>query len=140
MQTNFDQYFLKISTEFDQIYYENVSIAKKQTKALSPADSVQLEKLNLDMTKAQYSYQIDSDRYKIAMDRFDERIRQAETDLSHQRIASWLNLGAAGGAGLFGTGLALRHREGANVVTTIGKGVAVNPNWNLGFTPATPGP
>lgn len=88
LQTNFDQYFLRLGTEFDQVYYENISLAKKQTKGLSPADSVQLEKLNLDMVKAQYSYQIDSDKYKIASDRFEEKIRRAETDLKHRRIAS----------------------------------------------------
>lgn len=88
LQTNFDQYFIFLDTEFDQVYYENVSLAKKQTKALSPADSVQLEKLNLDMAKAQYSYQIDSDKYKIAVDRFNEKIKRAETDLYHSRVAS----------------------------------------------------
>lgn len=128
LQTNFDQYFISLDTEFDRVYYENASIAKRQTKGLSVADSVQLEKLNLDMAKAQYSYQIDSDKYKIAVDRFNENIKRAETDLYHSRLASWINLGAAGGAGAFGTGIAMKYRQGRQFVTTVGKGFADNPN------------
>lgn len=137
LQTNFDQYFLYLDTEFDQVYYENASLAKKQTKALSPADSVQLEKLNLDMAKAQYAYQIDSDKYKMAVDRYNENIKRAETDLYHSRLSSWMNLGAAAGSGTFGTGIALKYREGAKTVTTIGEGATMNPNFSLGFSPGS---
>lgn len=88
LNTNFDNYFIRIDTEFDSVYYENISLAKKQTKALSPADSAQIERLNLDMARSQYSYQIETDKLKLATERYKEQIKRAETDLYHQKVES----------------------------------------------------
>lgn len=88
LKTNFDQYFLRLDTEFDTVYYENISVAKKQNRALQVADAAYLERLNLDLTRAQHSYQLDQDRHKLNVDRFEESIKRAEIDLHHQRIAS----------------------------------------------------
>lgn len=88
LKTNFDQYFLKLDTEFDTVYYENISVAKKQSRALQVADAAYLERLNLDLSRAQHAYQIDQDRHKINVDRFEESIKRAEIDLYHQKLAS----------------------------------------------------
>lgn len=113
---------MKLDTEFDHVYYENISLGKKQTKALNPADSFQLERLNLDLARNQYAYQIDSDRLAIAQDRYKEAMRRAEVDLYHQRMESFLSLGTKVGAGAFGSALAFRHGKGKSTVTTLKRG------------------
>lgn len=125
LKTQFDQYFVKLDTEFDTVYYENISLAKKQDPALDVASTVELERLNLDLNRAQYAYQIDVDRHKLAVDRFDESIKRAEIDLYHQQLASWMNLGSGVAASSFGVGLKWKYGAGKSTTTTIKKSTAM---------------
>lgn len=110
-QTQFDQYFIKLDTGFDHVYYENVAVPKKQSKAVSLADSVNIERLNLELVRDQYSYRIDQDKLKLATDRYEESIKRAQIELDHQRLEAFMSLGMNSFTGSVATGIAARHQK-----------------------------
>lgn len=107
-QTQFEQWFIKLETGFDTIFYENISVPKKMSEAINLADSVALQKLQRDFVKDQVEYKIDSDKLLLAEQRYRESIRRAENELHIRKIEAFATLGTSVASSTLGIGMIMR--------------------------------